>query len=53
MKTKLTYISPEILRIQLDNEISLALESSPPAGPLEMTQKMPEYFNNDPFGKNV
>lgn len=32
--TKL-YASPEIVVIELDNEISLALESSPPVGPSE------------------
>ena len=32
---KKKYIAPRIEWIQLDNEISLALESSPPAGPSE------------------
>lgn len=33
---KRIYLSPDVEKIQLDNEISLALESlSPPPGPLE------------------
>jgi len=35
METKKKYIKPRIEWIPLDNEISLALESSPPAGPDE------------------
>jgi len=49
---KRPYISPTIERVELDNEISLALESSPPSGPGEYS-KAPEYFNNDPFKTNV
>lgn len=30
---KLTYYTPQIVIIKLDNEISLALESTPPIGP--------------------
>jgi hypothetical protein len=48
---KRTYSSPQIERIQLDNEISLTLESNPPTGPGEA--RAPEYFNNDPFKNNV
>lgn len=29
------YLSPEIIRVNLDNEISLALQSAPPEGPGE------------------
>ncbi|MFZ4582957.1 MAG: hypothetical protein ACOYM7_09940 [Paludibacter sp.] len=32
---KKTYIAPKVELITLDNEISLALESSPPPGPSE------------------
>ena len=32
---KKTYSTPELICIQLDNEISLALESNPPFGPEE------------------
>lgn len=35
METKKKYITPRIEWIPLDNEISLALESAPPAGPSE------------------
>jgi hypothetical protein len=50
---KRTYLAPQIEQIKLDNEISLALESSPPTGPGEPTSQAPEYFNNDPFKTNV
>ncbi len=46
---KRKYNSPEIICILLDNEISLALESYPPEGPVEGTSLAPEYMNNDPF----
>jgi len=47
---KKVYSSPQIERIKLDNEISLALES-PASPPLWSENK--EYFNNDPFKNNV
>jgi hypothetical protein len=50
---KRTYLAPQIKRIKLDNEISLALESTPPEGPGESLGKAPEYFNNDPFKTNL
>ncbi len=34
MEKKL-YNLPQIMKVELDNEISLALESAPPAGPRE------------------
>lgn len=46
---KRKYITPYVERVSLDNDISLALESSPPYGPDEPTTSAPEYFNNDPF----
>ncbi len=47
---KRVYTTPQIERVELDNEISLALESSPPIGPNEeMPFFAPEYFNHDPF----
>jgi len=46
---KRSYIVPTIVQIKLDNEISLALESTPPLGPGETMNSIPEYFNNDPF----
>ena len=49
METKKKYIKPRIEIIFLDNEISLALESSPPVGPDESF-----YFNqNNPFKEEV
>jgi hypothetical protein len=47
-----TYSVPVIERIELDNEISLALESAPPAGPAEGYIKISEYLNVDPFKTN-
>jgi len=46
---KRVYNSPTVLRIQLDNEISLALQSAPGDPESLNMQKAPEYFNNDPF----
>ena len=51
---KKKYISPQIDSIKLDNEISLTLDSAPPVGPGEgASNKVPEYFNNDPFKTNM
>jgi hypothetical protein len=52
MKTdnkKRTYLSPQIERVLLDNEISLALESTPPSDP----EPFSENFRNDPFKTNM
>lgn len=49
MKEKEIYTAPEIKKIKLDNEISLALESAPPLGPGEGASLAPEYMKNDPF----
>lgn len=43
------YIIPAIERVLLDNEISLALESTPPTYEQILNQKAPDYFNADPF----
>jgi hypothetical protein len=49
-----TYTAPIIELIVLDNEISLALESTPPAGPSETNNVIrPEFFNNDPLKTNL
>lgn len=50
-KVKRMYLSPEIKKIILDSEISLALQSAPPNGPNEFSQQLnaPEYFNKTPF----
>lgn len=50
---KKKYILPKIEIIAIDNEISLALESSPPDGPGEGTSLTPHYINNDPFRNNL
>ena len=47
------YKAPRIERIVLDNEISLALESTPPEGPNGTESYAPEYLHNDPFKTNV
>ena len=48
-----TYSPPQIERIRLDNEISLVLESTNPAGEPGWTQNSTEHFNNDPFKNNI
>jgi len=45
------YIAPEIKVIQLDNEISLALESNPPEGPGEGALTVNDTLNR-PFKDN-
>jgi hypothetical protein len=50
---KRIYKNPLIELIELDNEISLALESTPPDGPGEGALLSPEYLNNDPFKTNM
>ena len=47
--TSKTYSVPEIKCIELDNEISLQLESDAPIGPGESFSNVPEYFNSNPF----
>ena len=49
---KQNYIAPQVERIELDNEIALQLESTPPKAPGEANLKAPEYFSNDPFKSN-
>jgi hypothetical protein len=53
MKTKKKYLSPEIEKIELDNEIALQLESTPPVGPDESNLQAPDFFKNDPFQTNL
>lgn len=45
------YTAPVMSCIQLDNEISLILESDPPVGPGEANAStiVPEHFNNNAF----
>lgn len=47
MKTKKKYITPRIEWIPLDNEISLALESNPPAGPGESLNSIQNPFKQE------
>lgn len=44
METKKKYTLPAIEIIMLDNEISLALESSPPVGPSESLNSIQNPF---------
>jgi hypothetical protein len=46
---KQVYQTPQIERIELDNEIALQLESAPAFGPGEARMNIPEHFKNDPF----
>jgi hypothetical protein len=46
---KKKYITPHIEWISLDNEISLALESNPPAGPGELTDNL----SHNPYKNSV
>ncbi len=50
---KRMYNIPKIVRVELDNEISLVLQSEPPLGPGEEASLAPEYINNDPFKTNM
>ena len=50
---KQNYAPPIVKRIILDNEISLALESSPAPGPGEGALIKPDYFNTDPYKTNL
>lgn len=52
---KKKYIIPQIEVVELDNDISLALESSPPAGPSESFNIKTFNVNSivDPFKSNT
>jgi len=47
------YYRSEIVCVELDNEISLALESAPPVGPGETYNSSPDYYYNDPLKCNL
>jgi hypothetical protein len=47
METKKKYIAPQVELITIDNEISLALESAPPAGPSETLNSIQSPFKKD------
>jgi hypothetical protein len=53
METKKNYTKPRVEWIPLDNCISLALESSPPAGPSETLLNNPEHYNPDSFKQTI
>lgn len=48
---KCPYTQPEIQKIELDNDISLQLQSSPPIGPNELSQSLynSDFFNTNPI----
>lgn len=48
-KEKRIYMCPEIICIELDNEIALALESNPPEGPNEGFSSVEHSLNNNPY----
>ena len=48
-KEKQAYNPPCVECIELDNEIALQLESTPPKAPGEAQYKTPEFMVNDPF----
>lgn len=53
MSEKRAYITPNVISIKLDNEISLILQSdNTPEGDPNFTST-PHYFNNDPFKSNM
>ena len=52
-KENLVYVSPIIVRVELDNKISMSLDSAPPSGPGELTGYASEYFNQDSFKSTI
>jgi hypothetical protein len=50
---KQIYSTPLVVRVKLDNEISLALQSDPPILPGESISKVQECFNNDMFKTTI
>lgn len=50
---KQKYSTPVVEQITFDNEISLALESTPPVFESKNGMHAPEYFNNDYFKTNI
>lgn len=43
------YTNPQITYIKLDNDISLALESTPPEGPNEGISSIEHSLHNNPY----
>lgn len=52
-KEKRNYCMPEIVYIEIDNEISLTLESEPPIFENETLNSTTNGFNNNPFKMNI
>lgn len=50
---KKKYKAPQVELILIDNEITLILQSTPPAGPDEIGQNASGHFNNDPFKTDI
>ncbi len=50
---KLEYVAPTVEIIELDNSVSLTMESNPPIPDNESHNSLeaPDYFNNDPYKK--
>jgi len=46
---KLAYITPEMKRVEIDSEISLALESPPPVFETKNQSHSTDYFNQHPL----
>ncbi len=51
MNTNKKYNSPEIIKVELDQEISLLFASDPDpmSEPTDWASKSPDNFNEDPF----
>lgn len=49
MKEKQEYTLPRIDRTELDNEISLQLESTPPEGPNESISGVRYFIDSNPY----
>jgi hypothetical protein len=53
MEPNRKYIAPKIEVIQLDNEISLQLQSTPPEGPGESASLNTESMKTNPFKTEI
>ncbi len=47
------YSTPDIVRIKIDQEISLALESTPPTGPNEVYYSKADQIIKNPFNNKM
>lgn len=53
MINKKQYSSPQIQIIELDNDISLAMDSTPPTGNGENQTSLMLNMNNDPYKNQI